>query len=118
MAPLFSKEPKALPHWTQQLPARSSSSVGRYAGLSGAEGLASAIRKYLKTDIIFKKLTAANKHMDIMAGSIVLAMGAGTPLQTVGVEGLSETCSIFINKYDQKMTIFTFWHAGIDVDGR
>jgi hypothetical protein len=55
-------------------------------GVSGAEGLASAIRKYLKTDMIFKKLTAAKKHMDIMAGSIVEAMGAGTPLQTAGAK--------------------------------
>jgi hypothetical protein len=64
-------------------------------GVSGAEGLASAIRKYLKTDMIFKKLTAAKKHMDIMAGSIVQAMGS------------REACGIFIGKYDQNMTIFT-----------
>jgi hypothetical protein len=87
-------------------------------GVSGAEGLASAIRKYLKTDMIFKKLTAAKKHMDIMAGSIVQAMGAGTPLQTAGAKGSREACGIFIGKYDQNMTIFTSWHAGIDVDGR
>jgi hypothetical protein len=76
-------------------------------GVSGAEGLASAIRKYLKTDMIFKKLTAAKKHMDIMAGSIVQAMGAGTPLQTAGAKGSREACGIFIGKYDQNMTIFT-----------
>jgi hypothetical protein len=76
-------------------------------GVSGAEGLASAIQKYLKTDMIFEKLTAAKKHMDIMAGSIVQAMGAGTPLQTAGAKGSREACGIFIGKYDQNMTIFT-----------
>jgi 23S rRNA pseudoU1915 N3-methylase RlmH len=49
-------------------------------GISGAKGLASAIRKYLKTNMIFKKLTVAKKHMDIIAESIVQAIGAGTPL--------------------------------------
>jgi hypothetical protein len=87
-------------------------------GIAGAEGLESAIRKYLDTDMIVKRLTSTKKHMDIMAGSMVEAMGAGTPLQTVGVEGLSESCGVFIDKYDQNMTISTSWHAGIDVDGR
>jgi hypothetical protein len=87
-------------------------------GISGAEGLASAIRKYLDTDMTCKKLTAAKKHMDIMAGSIVQAMGAGTPLQTAGAKGSRKTCGIFISKHDENMTIFTSWHAGIDVDGR
>jgi hypothetical protein len=76
-------------------------------GVSGAEGLASAIRKYLKTDMISKKLMAAKKHMDIMAGSIVQAMDAGTPLQTADVKGSRKTCGIFIGKHDQNMTIFT-----------
>jgi len=35
-----------------------------------------------------KKPTVAKKYMDIMAGSIVEAMGAGTPLHTAGVENL------------------------------
>jgi hypothetical protein len=65
-----------------------------------------------------KKLTAAKKHTDIMAGSIVEAMGAGIPLQTAGAKGPREACGIFIGKYDQNVTIFTSWHAGIDVDGR
>jgi hypothetical protein len=76
-------------------------------GVSGAEGLASAIRKYLKTDMISKKLTATKKHMYIMAGSIVQAMGAGTPLQTAGAKGSRKACGIFIGKHDQNMTIFT-----------
>jgi hypothetical protein len=87
-------------------------------GIVGTEGLESAIRKYLDTDMIVKRLTAAKKHMDVMTGSIVKAIGAGTPLQTVSVEGSSEACSIFISKHDQNMTIFASWHAGIDVDGR
>jgi hypothetical protein len=33
-----------------------------------------------------KKPTAAKKYMDIMAGSIVEAMGTGTPLHTTGVK--------------------------------
>jgi hypothetical protein len=49
-------------------------------GISGAEVLASAIRQYLETDTVFKKLTAAKKHMHIIGGSIVEAMEAGTPL--------------------------------------
>jgi hypothetical protein len=86
--------------------------------ISGAEGLASAIRRYLKTDMTVRKPTAAKKYMDIMAGSIVEAMGAGTPLHTAGVENSREACAIFIGDHEQKMTIFTSWHAGIDVDGR
>jgi hypothetical protein len=85
--------------------------------ISGAEGLASAIRRYLKTDMTVKKPTAAKKYMHIMAGSIVDAIGAGTPLQTAGVEDSREACGIFIGDHDQKMTIFTSWQAGIDVDG-
>jgi hypothetical protein len=75
-------------------------------GVSGAEGLTSTIRKYLKTDVISKKLTAAKKHMDIMAGSIVQAMGAGAPLQTAGAKGSRKACGIFNGKHDQNMTIF------------
>jgi hypothetical protein len=86
--------------------------------ISGTEGLAFAIRKYLQTDLIFKKPTAAKKHMDIMAGSKVEAMGTDNPLHTAGEKGSSEACGIFIGKHDQNMTIFTSWHAGIDVDGR
>jgi hypothetical protein len=87
--------------------------------ISGAGSLASAIRKYLETDLIFKKkLTAAKKHMDMMAGSIVEAIGTGIPLQTAGAKGSSEACGIFIGKHDQNMTVFTSWHAGIDIDGR
>jgi hypothetical protein len=86
--------------------------------ISGAEGLASAIRRYLKTDMTVKKPTAAKKYMDIMAGSIVEAMGAGTPPHTVGVEKSREACAISIGDHDPEMTIFTSWHAGIDVDGR
>jgi hypothetical protein len=87
-------------------------------GISGAEGLASAIRKFLGTDMTCRKLTAAKKHMDIMAGSIVEAMGAGIPLQTAGAGGSSEACGISIGKHDENMTIFISWHAGIDVDSR
>jgi hypothetical protein len=87
-------------------------------GISGAGGLASAIRKYLKTDLIFKNLTAAKKHMDIMAGSIVEAMESDTPLQIAGADGSSEACGIFVGKHNQNMKIFTSWHAGVDVDGR
>jgi hypothetical protein len=86
--------------------------------ISGAEGLASAIRRYLKTDMTVKKPTAAKKYMDIMAGSIVEAMGAGTPLHTAGVEDSRAACAIFVGDHDQEMTIFTPWQAGIDVDGR
>ena len=85
---------------------------------SGAEGSAFAIRKYLKTDLIFKNLTAAKKHMDVMSKSIVEAMDAGTPLQIAGADGSSEACGIFVGKHSQNMKIFTSWHAGIDVDGR
>jgi hypothetical protein len=85
---------------------------------SGAEGLAFAIRKYLETDLISKNLTAAKKHMDIMAGSIVDAMEAGIPIQTGGADGSSEACGIFVGKQNQNMKIFTSWHAGVDVDGR
>jgi hypothetical protein len=87
-------------------------------GISGAEVLASAIRQYLETDTVFKKLTAAKKHMDIMGGSIVEAMEAGTPLQVAGADGSSEACGIFVGKQKQNMKIFTSWHAGVDVDGR
>jgi hypothetical protein len=87
-------------------------------GIPGAGGLTSAIRKYLEIDAVFKKLTAAKKHMDIMAGSIVEAMEAGTPLQIAGARRSSEACGIFIGKQDQNLSIFTSWHAGIDVDGR
>jgi hypothetical protein len=87
-------------------------------GISGAGRLASAIRKYLEIDAVFTKLTAAKKHMDIMAGSIVEAMEAGTHLQVADADGSSEACAIFVGKHDQKMNIFTSWHAGVDVDGR
>jgi hypothetical protein len=87
-------------------------------GISSAGRLASAIRKYLEIDAVFKKLTAAKKHMDIMAGSIVEAMESGTPLQVADADGSSEACAIFVGKHDQKMNIFTSWHAGVDVDGR
>lgn len=81
-----------------------------------AERLAFSIRRYLQTDLIFKSLTAAKKHMDIMAGSIVGAMEAGTPLQIA--DGSSEACGIFVGKHDRNMKIFTSWHAGVDVDSR
>jgi hypothetical protein len=83
-----------------------------------AERLAFSIRRYLQTDLIFKNLTAAKKHMDIMAGSIVEAIEAGTPLQIAGADGSSEACGIFVGKHNQNMKIFTSWHAGVDVDGR
>jgi hypothetical protein len=83
-----------------------------------AERLAFSIRRYLQTDLIFTNLTAAKKHMDIMAGSIVEAMEAGTPLQIAGADGSSEACGIFVGKHNQNMKIFTSWHAGVDVDGR
>jgi hypothetical protein len=86
--------------------------------ISGAEGLAFAIRKYLKNDLIFEKLTAAKKHMDIMAGSIVEDMEVGTPLQIASGDGSSEAYSIFVGKHNQNIKIFTSWHAGVDVDGR
>jgi hypothetical protein len=70
--------------------------------------LAFAIWKYLKTDFIFKNLTAAKKHMDLMARSIVEAMEAGTPLQIAGADGSSEVCSIFVGKHNQNMKIFDF----------
>ena len=85
---------------------------------SCAERLAFSIRKYLKTDMIFKNLTAAKKHMDIMAGSIVEAMDAGTPLQIAGADGSSDACGVFVGKHNQNMKIFTSWHAGIGLDGR
>jgi hypothetical protein len=87
-------------------------------GISGAEDLASAIKQYLETDTVFKKLTAAKKHMDIMGGSIVEAMEAGTPLQVAVADGSSAPCGIFVGKQNQNMKIFTSWHAGVDVDGR
>lgn len=76
-------------------------------GIASAEGLEPAIRKYLDTDIVIKRLTAAKRHMSIIAGSIVEAMGAITLLKTVGVEGSSETCGIFAGQHDQNMTKFT-----------
>ena len=81
-----------------------------------AERLAFSIRKYLQTDLTFKNVTAAKKHMDIMAGSIVEAMEAGTPLQIAGADGSSGACGIFVGKHNQNMRIFTSWHAGVDVD--
>ena len=83
-----------------------------------AERLAFAIQKYLKTDLIIKNLTAAKKHIDIMARSIVEAMEAGTLLQIVGADGSGENCGIFVGKHNQSMKIFTSWHAGVDLDGR
>jgi hypothetical protein len=76
-------------------------------GISGAGGLASAIRKYLETDTIFKKLTAAKKHMDIMAPSIVEALEAVTPLRIAGADSSSEACAIFVGKHNQNMKILT-----------
>jgi hypothetical protein len=73
---------------------------------SSAEGLAFAIRKYLKTDFIFKNLTVAKKHMDLMARSMVEAMEAGTPLQIAGVDGSSEVCGTFVGKCNQNIKIF------------
>jgi hypothetical protein len=86
--------------------------------MSCAERLAFLIRKYLRTDSTFKNLTAAKKHMDIMAGSIVEAMEVGTPLQIAGGDGSSEAYGIFVGKHNQNMKIFTSWHAGVDLDGR
>jgi len=86
--------------------------------MSCAERLAFSIRKYLKTDLTFKNLTAAKKHMNIMAGSIVEAMEVGTPLQIVSGDGSSEACGIFVGKHNLNMKIFFSWHAGVDVDGR
>lgn len=59
-----------------------------------------SLRKYLKTDLIFKNLTVAKKHLDIMAGSIVEAMEAGTPLQIAGADGSSEACGIFVGRHN------------------
>jgi hypothetical protein len=80
--------------------------------------LACSLRKYLKTDLILKNPTAAKKHMDIMAGSIVEAMEAGTPLQIAGAYGSSKACGIFVGRHNQNMEIFTSWHAGVDMDDR
>jgi hypothetical protein len=82
------------------------------------ESLAFSIRRYLQIDLIFKSVSAAKKHMDIMAGSIVGAMEAGTPLQIAVADSSSEGCGIFVGKHDQNMKIFTSWHGGVDVDGR
>jgi hypothetical protein len=124
--------PSALPHYPPRSQKRRQTGLSNFQrdrllqladilGISGAKSLASAIRKYLKTDLIFKNLTAATAaktHMDIMAGSIVEAMEAGTPLQVAGADGSSEACAIFVGKHSQNMKIFTSWHAGAGVDGR
>jgi hypothetical protein len=56
--------------------------------------------------------------MNTMAGSVVEAMEASTPLQVAGADGPSEACAIFVGKHNQNMKIFTSWHSGVDMDGR
>jgi hypothetical protein len=80
--------------------------------------LAAEIERYLADDTIWKKPTAAKRHMDIMAESVVEAIHTGVPLQTAGTWNSGNSCGVFVGVQDSSMGMFTSWHAGIDVDGR
>jgi hypothetical protein len=80
--------------------------------------LAAEIERYLADDIIRKKPTAAKRHMDIMAESVVEAIRTSVPLQTTGTRSSGNSCGVFVGVQDSSMGMFTSWHAGIDVDGR
>ena len=85
---------------------------------SGCRMLAAEIERYLADDMIRKKPTAAKKHMDIMAESVVEAIRTGVPLQAAGTWSSGDSCGVFVGVQDSSMGMFTSWHAGIDVDGR
>lgn len=85
---------------------------------SGCETLAAEIQNYLEVDTNPGKPTAAKRHMDIMAETVVEAIRTGTTLQVVGSRSSSKACGIFVGIQDPSVRIFTSWHAGIDVDNR
>jgi hypothetical protein len=80
--------------------------------------LAAAMERYLVDGMTRKKPTAAKRHMDIMAESVVEAIRTGVPLQTAGTWSSGDSCGVFVGVQDSSMGMFTSWHAGIDVDGR
>jgi hypothetical protein len=80
--------------------------------------LAAEIESYLAHDMIPREPTAAKRHMDIMAESVVEAIRTGIPLQTAGTRSSGNCCGVFVGVQDSSMGMFTSWHAGIDVDGR
>ena len=80
--------------------------------------LAAKIERYLVDDMIRKEPTAAKRHMDIMAESVVEAIRTDVPLQTAGARSSGSSCGVFVGVQDSSMGMFTSWHAGVDVDGR
>lgn len=78
---------------------------------------ASAVEKYLDIDSICARPTAAKRHMDLMAESVVEAMRVGLPLQVACTQNPSSACGIFVD-CRSSLEIFTSWHAGIGPDGR
>ena len=80
--------------------------------------LAAEVEKYLVDDMARKKPTAAKRHMDIMAKSVVEAIRTGVPLQTTETRSSGNSCGVFVGVQDSSMGMFTSWHAGIDADGR
>ena len=80
--------------------------------------LAAEIERYLVDDMTPKKPTAAKRHMDIMAESVVEAIRTGIPLQTTETRSLGNSCGVFVGVQDSSMGMFTSWHAGTDADGR
>jgi hypothetical protein len=85
---------------------------------SSCRMLAADIERYLVDDMIREKPTAAKRHMDIMAESVVEAIRTGIPLQTAGTRSSGNSCGVFVGVQDSSMGMFTSWHAGVDVDGR
>jgi hypothetical protein len=85
---------------------------------SGCRMLAAEIERYLVDDMIRREPTAAKRHMDIMAKSVVESICTGVPLQTAGTRSSGSSCGVFVGVQDSSMGMFTSWHAGIDVDSR
>jgi hypothetical protein len=80
--------------------------------------LAAEIERHLANDMTPKKPTAAKRHIDIMAESVVEAIRTGVPLQTAGTWSSQDSCGVFVGVQDSSMGMFTSWYAGIDVDSR
>jgi hypothetical protein len=95
--------------------------IAQLAGVlqkSGCRMLAAEIEKYLVDAMIRKEPTAAKRHMDIMAESVVEAIRTDVPLQIAGTRSSGSSCGVFVGVQDSSMGMFTSWHAGVDVDGR
>jgi hypothetical protein len=86
--------------------------------MSGEGLLAARLERYLETDMTHRKLSPAKRYMNKMAKLVAEAMRTGTPLRIAFSQRLGKACGVFVDLQSSCTEIFTFWHSGIDVDGR